>query len=90
MVCLIISAKAKNQGEEDEECWDGGPVLCWAVREGLTCEMAFEGSEEANHEDTLGGMFQVGGRASAKALRRECSRHSTWLEWRENGEVRRR
>lgn len=59
-------------------------------RLGKASPVAFEGSEEANHEDTLGGMFQVGGRASAKALRRECSRHSTWLEWRENGEVRRR
>ena len=32
-------------------------------------KMAFEGCKEANHESTLGGMFQAGERASAKALR---------------------
>ena len=58
----------------------GGLVLCWMVREGLTYKMTFEGIKEENHKATLGGMFQVGERASAKALKWEY----TWQfeEWR--------
>lgn len=38
----------------------GGLILHCVVREGLTCNMALEGSEEANHEATLGREFQAG------------------------------
>lgn len=48
-----------------------GRVLHFMVREDLTYNMVFEGSEEANHGATLGRVFQVGERASTKAPRWE-------------------